>query len=145
MASPPSDPSPDPVAPAENLRRLEARIARIEAYLRLNEPARAAAPSQPTPAKPDEDLEFRIGQEWFAKGGIAALGVGVAFTLCLPYAALPPAAPSLVGMRWRPASLRWRASAPAPLSPVRPPCAPRRWPSSISQASGSASSGTATP
>jgi hypothetical protein len=97
MAPPPSDPSADPVAPAEHLRRLEARIARVEAYLQLSEPARAAAAPRATPAKPDEDLELRIGQEWFAKVGIAALGVGVAFTLCLPYATLPPAVPSIAG------------------------------------------------
>jgi hypothetical protein len=63
MAPPPSDPSADPVAPAEHLRRLEARIARVEAYLQLSEPARAAAAPRATPAKPDEDLELRIGQE----------------------------------------------------------------------------------
>jgi hypothetical protein len=99
MAIPPSDTPPDPAGQASSLRRLEERIARIEAHLRLGEAPRAAepAPESPAPAqKAGEDLEFRIGQEWFAKVGIAALGIGAAFTLSLPYPGLPAAAPSLI-------------------------------------------------
>lgn len=98
MDSQPNDTPPDRGAPAEDLRRLAARVARIEAYLRLDEAARAAAAPRPeAAAKAEEDLEFKIGQEWFAWVGIAALGIGVAFTLSLPYPALPSAAPSLFG------------------------------------------------
>jgi hypothetical protein len=98
MENQPNDPPPDRGAPAEDLRRLEARVARLEAYLRLNEPATPrAAPRPVDEAKAGEDLEFKIGQEWFAWVGIAALGVGVAFTLSLPYPALPSAVPSLFG------------------------------------------------
>ena len=121
MAPQPSDPSPDPVAQADDLRRLEARIARIEAYLRLSEPAKAAAAPPPAAAKPDEDLEFRIGQEWFAKVGIAALGVGVAFTLCLPYATLPPAAPSLFGYALAAGLFALARFCPRPFEPVSAP------------------------
>lgn len=79
------------------MARLEGRIARIEAYLRLDEAAEAApAAAAPAPGA-EEDLEFRLGQEWFAKVGIAALGIGVAFTLSLPLAGLPAAAPSAIG------------------------------------------------
>jgi len=121
MAPQPSDPSADPAAPAETLRRLEARIARIEAYLQLTEPAKAAAAPQPAPAKPDEDLELRIGQEWFAKVGIAALGVGVAFTLCLPYATLPPAVPSVAGYALSAGLLVLARFCPRGLEPVTAP------------------------
>ena len=121
MATQPSDPSPDPVAQADDLRRLEARISRIEAYLQLNEPAKAAAVQPPAPEKPDEDLEFRIGQEWFAKVGIAALWVGVAFTLCLPYATLPPAAPSLFGYALAAGLFALARFCPRPFEPVSAP------------------------
>jgi hypothetical protein len=91
----PTGTPPDPRDAA--LKGLEARIARIEAYLRLDEVAEARRPAAAEARASDEDLEFRIGQEWFAKVGIAALGVGVAFTLSLPYAGLPAAAPSAAG------------------------------------------------
>ena len=121
MAPQPSDPSSDPVAQAANLRRLEARIARIEAYLRLNEPAKVAAAPPPAAQKPDEDLEYKIGQEWFAKVGIAALGVGIAFTLCLPYATLPPAAPSLAGYALAAGLFALARFSPRALEPVSSP------------------------
>ena len=80
------------------MERLEARMARIEAYLRLDEPSGAADSAPPaTVLRREEDLEFKIGQEWFARVGIAALGIGVAFTLSLPFPGLPAAAPSLFG------------------------------------------------
>ena len=121
MATQPSDPPPDPGAQADNMRRLEARVARIEAYLRLGEPAKAAAAAPPAADKPDEDLEFRIGQEWFAKVGIAALGVGVAFTLCLPYPGLPPAAPSLFGYALAAGLFALARFCPRPFEPVSAP------------------------
>ena len=121
MATQPSDPPPDPGAQADNMRRLEARVARIEAYLRLGEPAKEAAVSPPAADKPDEDLEFRIGQEWFAKVGIAALGVGVAFTLCLPYPGLPPAAPSLFGYALAAGLFALARFCPRPFEPVSAP------------------------
>jgi len=96
----PAGPPPGGTAPGPGdaeLRRLEARIARIESYLRLDEPREAPGPDAPPARASDEDLEFRIGQEWFAKVGIAALGIGVAFTLSLPYAGLPAWAPSAAG------------------------------------------------
>jgi hypothetical protein len=80
------------------MARMEERMARIESYLRLDEPAEAAEAAPPAAAQgKEEDLEFRIGQEWFARVGIAALGIGVAFTLSLPFPSLPPTVPSLFG------------------------------------------------
>ena len=121
MATQPSDTPPDPGAQAEDMRRLEARVARIEAYLRLGEPAKAAAAPPTAAEKPDEDLEYRIGQEWFAKVGIAALGVGVAFTLCLPYPGLPPAAPSLFGYALAAGLFALARFCPRPFEPVSAP------------------------
>ncbi|HTQ29678.1 MAG TPA: hypothetical protein VMI53_00570 [Opitutaceae bacterium] len=98
MAVQPSDKPPDPAALASALERLEVRLARIEAYLRLDTPAGAAGPAAPAGVRnTEEELEFKIGQEWFARVGIAALAIGVAFTLSLPYPSLPPVVPSLIG------------------------------------------------
>jgi LPXTG-motif cell wall-anchored protein len=77
------------------MAQMEARMAKIEAYLRLDEPA--AAPTPVAPGNAEDELESKLGQEWFAKAGITALGIGVAFTLSLPYRDLPAAAPSLIG------------------------------------------------
>ena len=95
MAPPPSDPSSDPAA--AQMQRLEARLARIEAYLRLDESAAAPKASPASVEQREEELEFKVGQEWFAKVGIAALGFGAAFTLSQPYAGLASALPSLAG------------------------------------------------
>jgi hypothetical protein len=94
MADPAPEPPEDPTALARKLERLEARLARVESYLRLDEPA---APADAAPVRTEEDLEFRVGQDWFGRAGIAALGLGFAFTLSLPYRGLPAALPALVG------------------------------------------------
>ncbi|HXN34881.1 MAG TPA: hypothetical protein VN877_01840, partial [Opitutaceae bacterium] len=106
------------------MERLEARVSRIEAHLRLDDVPRPAEMAPESPAatlKAGEDLEFRIGQEWFAKVGIAALGVGVAFTLCLPYATLPPAAPSLFGYALAAGIFALARFCPRPFEPVAAP------------------------
>ena len=94
MADQPSERPSDPAALASTVERLEARLARIEAYLRLNEPVVA---TNTAARNTEEDLEFKIGQEWFARVGIAALAIGIVFTLSLPYPNLPPVVPSLIG------------------------------------------------
>ncbi len=99
MATEPSDTQPES-ALAANLERLEARLARIEAHLGFDTQAVTAGETGPAPpevSQGGDELEFKIGQEWFARVGIATLGIGAAFTLSLPYANLPPAAPSAVG------------------------------------------------
>lgn len=85
------------------LKTLEARITRIEERLELKpiqgselEPASSEVRSVPL-AEGDEELEFRIGQAWFAKIGIVVLAVGIAFLLTFPYQNLPAAVPALFG------------------------------------------------
>jgi hypothetical protein len=116
MNDTPSQPPFDELA--EQIRRLERRLARIEARLELSpleEAPLAAAPASlakmppagaPAPGGPaeiraaasdDGEFEYEVGQNWFAKIGIVALAVGVAFLLSLPFPGYPAAAPSLVG------------------------------------------------
>ena len=98
MDTEPSDSPVDPVALAGKVRRLEARLAAIEDHLQLGEKSGAAEePVSHGGVGMDEELEFKLGQEWFSRVGIAALGTGIAFTLCLPFRGLPPAFPSLFG------------------------------------------------
>lgn len=85
------------------LKSLDARIARIEAYLeleKLSEPSQSEEqlPVSATSEEAEDALEFRIGQTWFAKVGIAVLAIGVAFLLTFPYQNLPPILPSLFGL-----------------------------------------------
>jgi len=95
--------SDDPARPsegtAETLRRLEQRLARIEQYLRL--PALDAGEARPgvtaAAAAAEGELEFVVGQNWFASVGIIVLTCGVGFALSLPLAGLPPFVPSLTG------------------------------------------------
>jgi|CZKI01.1.fsa_nt_gi hypothetical protein len=89
-------------ATARRIAQLEERLARLEARIGLGageSPAPVPAPAGPAaPAgRPEEDLEFKVGQNWFAVAGILALAIGAAFTLCLPYARLPAAVPALAG------------------------------------------------
>lgn len=69
-------------------------MARIEAYLRLDREDEVGTAGRPGV---EEELEAKLGQEWFAKAGVTAIGVGVAFTLSRPYPGLPPVAPALLG------------------------------------------------
>ncbi len=80
------------------LRGLENRIARIESRLNLETSEASEPESAPTvAAEDDEELELRLGQNWFAKAGIVGLALGIAFLLTLPYSGLPSFLPSLFG------------------------------------------------
>jgi hypothetical protein len=90
----------------ETLRRLEARIMRIETYLQLgplpeaSTPEGIAAPSARLQASDEEKeaaLELKIGEFWLARVGIVALLVGTAFFIAYPIAVLPPLLRSLIG------------------------------------------------
>ena len=94
-ANPPPRPAP-PEALAERLADCETRLARLEAYLDLA-PAKMPVPAQAPAGRTGEELEFVVGQNWFALVGIVVLATGVAFTLSLPYPDLPAAVPSLAG------------------------------------------------
>lgn len=84
------------------LKNLEARIARIEAHLKLK-PTQKEEGTETSPLIPDnlsekvDTLEFRIGQFWFAKAGIVVLAIGIAFLMTFPYQNLPSFFPSLMG------------------------------------------------
>lgn len=95
---------------AETLRLIEQRLARLEQHLQLpplaevrpaaESPAPLTGPALPAPGAaepPEEELEFVVGQNWFASVGVLALTCGVGFALSLPLTGLPPAAPSLLG------------------------------------------------
>jgi len=100
---------PEPALP-ETLRRLEQRLARLEQHLRLppleETPPATAGSVAPAPApllapavsaESEEELEYVVGQKWFAGVGVLVLTCGVGFALSLPLAGLPSAAPSAAG------------------------------------------------
>ncbi len=95
--------SPDENEIRRYLKALDARIARIEAHLNIEQLGEAGEQEEkPVPSalpeqEEEEELEFRIGQSWFAKAGIGVLAIGVAFLLTFPYQALPPFLPCLFG------------------------------------------------
>ena len=95
----------------EILLRLEQRLARIEQHLQLPplaETSRAAetsadretvGPLAPVSTKQtDEEMEFVVGQKWFAGVGVVILTAGIGFALSLPLAGLPPVAPPVAGL-----------------------------------------------
>ena len=92
-------------AAERRIAHLEERIARLEAHVGLAAgeslaPATEAPPPAVFPVgggRAEDELEFEVGQNWFAKVGIAVLTVGAGFTLSLPYAGLPAGVPSLIG------------------------------------------------
>jgi len=90
-----SQPPGDPTT-AERLAQVEARLSRLEDYLQLDA-GEASAPSPDASRRREDELEFKVGQNWFAAVGILVLVIGAAFTLSLPYAGMPDAAPSLIG------------------------------------------------
>jgi len=85
----------------DHLRALESRIARIEARLEIPQSTPAAESEPPRApsiaAEDDEELELRVGQNWFANAGIVGLALGIAFLLTLPYDGLPSFLPSVFG------------------------------------------------
>lgn len=105
MSDTPSDLSPELAA---RLAQLEDRLKRLEidmaqlASLRA-EPGDAASEStqrdsdEPQPIATNEELEYEVGQNWFARVGILVLAIGGVFLLSLPYPALPKMAPAMAG------------------------------------------------
>ena len=96
-----------PATGVDRIAQMEERLARIEAHLGL---APAAASSADVareavaneaqvepPPRTEDELEFAVGQSWFAVAGIAALTVGGGFLISLPFASLPAAAPAMAG------------------------------------------------
>lgn len=85
------------------LVKLEERLARLETRLGLVvEASPAEVPSVPVTVavatgRAEDELEFEVGQKWFARVGVVVLTIGVGFTVSLPYASLHPSVPSLIG------------------------------------------------
>jgi len=87
------------------LVKLDERISNIEARLRiasLEEPYIEKEEVQKTleikeNISREDNLEYRIGQFWFAKVGIVVLIIGLAFLLTLPYENSPSAFPTILG------------------------------------------------
>ena len=94
----------------ETLLRIEQRLTRLEHHLKL-QPLEEGSPTSEVPTHTDEDvalqsahgetsedeLEFVVGQNWFAGVGILVLSFGVCFALSLPLSELPSVVPSLTG------------------------------------------------
>ena len=86
------------------LSRLENRIERIEQHMQLypmtaEEEALLNAESyEPQSSRSGDELEFELGQNWFAKVGIVVLALGVAFALTLPFEGLPAWLPTGLGI-----------------------------------------------
>jgi len=83
----------------ESLSRLEARIARIEEYLRLPSEVKLDKVSQKTESsqKIDESLEFRIGEYWLARVGAIIILLGIAFFISYPIPGIPTLFVSFLG------------------------------------------------
>lgn len=92
------------------LRRLDARVARIEAYLQLapfSEASTVPMPSGVMQAQTEASraiaearetaLELKIGEFWLARVGIVALLVGTALFIAYPITVLPPLVHGLIG------------------------------------------------
>ena len=83
-----------------SLKQLEKRIASLEAAVKQASPEEELELQPLIPENIGEvvdNLEFRIGQFWFAKAGIVVLAIGIAFLLTLPFNNLPPYLPSILG------------------------------------------------
>src|SRR6185503_10048908 len=65
------------------------------------ENARAASAPRPLQAvsftETEDELEFQVGQNWFAVAGVIALTAGAGFLLSLSYTGLPSVVPPLIG------------------------------------------------
>jgi len=102
------------------LARIERRLSVIERRLELgpDEPQESPLPATPTEDAEhrQEELENRIGENWFPKVGITVLIIGVAFLLTFPLPGVPSVLPSLLGYLIAGAALglayRWRSSLP---------------------------------
>jgi uncharacterized membrane protein len=100
-------PRPEDDAVARRLDELEARIASLEHQVRRDDATPAAETETDRAAddsgaravrtKTEEELEFEVGQNWFARVGILVLAIGGAFMLSLPYPQFAPSAPAIVG------------------------------------------------
>ena len=97
----PNERTPEDAA-VRRIAQLEERVAKLEARVGLATAVLPAAISLPAvtvadAGRTEDELEFEVGQNWFAKVGIVVLTIGTGFTMSLPYAGLPSGVPSLIG------------------------------------------------
>ena len=98
----PNEPTREDAA-VRRIAQLEERVAKLEARAGFTaEVLPTAVP--PTPAivpagagRTEDEFEFEVGQNWFAKVGIVVLTIGAGFLVSLPYASRPAGAASLIG------------------------------------------------
>ncbi len=100
--------TPEHMPLGRRLVELELRVARLEATHPTTAGNESTALSAPVPAPveaagavdrdTEDELEFEVGQNWFATVGIGVLTLGAGFSLSLPYASLPAGLPSLIGV-----------------------------------------------
>lgn len=86
----------------KTLALLDNRLSRIENYLNIK-PAEINEVSETTESKTkktetDEELEFRIGQFWFAKLGMLVFLIGCLITCTLPFEGINQIIPSAVAL-----------------------------------------------
>jgi len=84
------------------LNRLEARVARLESYLRLTPIDELNSQAEQKVAGPKADLEetsleFKIGAFWLAQVGTIILLLGMAFFISYPFPVIPPILASILG------------------------------------------------
>ncbi len=82
------------------LKRHEEKIARVEKYLNLDEQIEEKTDvhfRSIEEIEQDENLEYKIGQYWFAKIGIIAFIIGIIFFLLLPLEDIPKTIPVFSG------------------------------------------------
>jgi len=82
------------------LKNLEERIEHLETILAVKDvpiPQPEEIIETAEPADKEEQLEYRIGQLWFAKVGLVVLEIGIAFLLSFPYKNIPTVLPGIVG------------------------------------------------
>ena len=87
----------------QHLQSIESRISKIEDYLDLHpapteEVVEEAEIIKKKKSESDEELEFRIGQFWFAKLGIFAFLIGWLIANTLPFETLHPIIPVIIGL-----------------------------------------------
>jgi hypothetical protein len=86
----------------QHLKSIESRISKLESYLDLppsetEEEFEEGPIVQKKKNKTDEELEFRIGQYWFAKLGISVFLIGWIFANTLPFEYLNQVIPVAIG------------------------------------------------
>lgn len=93
----PDETPPSPTDLAARIAQLEARLARLEAYVEIDDAAAEAPAIRALRTRTEAELEYVVGQTWFARFGIIALAAGGGFLLTLPYPDVPAAAPAVAG------------------------------------------------